>query len=595
MEDNFNDLLTRLNRADEYVKGWHSNVDRWRKLYKMRHYDKPPSKREIQYNDPTYTNTVDLAVGIMLGNSMRWHAYGMKPSSMEQEDTGHIEKLLDGILEASDEREESYQRYKLFQNFVRDGGGVLFSVFDPVIASQAIELETFYDDQANEQQVWTFKEVPIVTKVIDPKKFFCLPGGPKRWLLMGRKESISVLDVETKYKVRLPAYAHLSEETKSSMKGTLKDVWDWVTEEGQMVVRNTIMFDNSPIVGPRIMKGYKDLPYTFQFFKPSDEEAEDWQSILSPLEQSVALLERNVNRRSYQIDVYTGLPLITKTQPGRKVNIDPGLYNSINISPDEAIEFPTWPGNAPDVQMHMEFLRSRIQQSGFSDVMFGSGQNQIAGYALSQLGDQNRIRLEQPIKHIELMLRIWAHKTLRLLMSFAKDTKICVFGRQRGLDYMDFIDIKDLDGYKVRAEIRAHYPAEEQRKVAMASQARGVLSNHTILERYFDVEQPEDEEDRMIIEAVSKHPAVVQYSVIRELKARAEDGDEVAEQVLVQMENGGIAGEPGRPKEPVNQAQLTGTQSPTGQPVPQATGEQPGSSASEQMSDMANSAPSLME
>ena len=612
----FDELSGRINRAEAYVKDWHDNVDRWRRLYKMQHYDRAAGKREIQYNDPTYTNTVDLAVGIMLGNSMRWHSYGMSPSSTEQRDTSHVEKLLNGILEASDEREEAFQRYRLFQNFVRDGGGVLYSVFDPEIANRSRELTTYFDDEANEQQVWTFKEVPIVTKVIDPKKFFCLPGGPHRWLVMGRYEKMTVLDAELKYGVKLNGYSHLSEDAKSQTYGVLKDVWDWVTVESPMMVdgqqvynqvlgkpehnktmkvRNTVIFDNQPVRGPMIMEGYKDLPYTFQFFKPAEEDAEDWQSILTPLEGSVSMLERGVNRRSYQIDLYTGLPLVTKTQPGRKINIDPGLYNHINITPDETIEFPTWPGNAPDVEMHMNFLRSRIQQSGFSDVMFGSGQNQIAGYALSQLGDQNRIRLEQPIKHIELMLRIWAHKTLRLLMSFAKGTKICVFGHQRGIDFMDFIAIENLDGYRVRAEIRAHYPAEEQRKVAMATQSRGQLSNYTIMERFYDIEQPDDEEERMIIEQVSKHPAVLEYSVIKHLKERAEAGDEVAEMVLAKMQQGGVPGEPGRPQNPPNQAQLTGSQSPTGQPVPQAMGQTPGGSAAEQMSSMANEAPSLME
>jgi hypothetical protein len=115
------------------------------------------------------------------------------------------------------------------------------------------------------------------------------------------------------------------------------------------------------------------------------------------------------------------------------------------------------------------------------------------------------------------------------------------------------------------------------------------------MERFYDIEQPEDEEERMIIEQVSKHPAVLQYSVITHLKERAEAGDEVAAMVLQQMQQGGLPGEAGRPKEPPNQAQLTGSQSPTGQPVPQAMGETPGGSPADMMSSMANESPSLME
>lgn len=609
----FLDVLMKYNRAMAYVKDWHVNVERWQRLYNMGHYAKTASKREIQYNDPTFTNTVDLAVGIMLANQLRWHAFGFTPTHSEQKDTGKIEKLLEGILSVNDEREERYQRFELFQNFVRDGGGIIYSVFDPEVAERTRKLTTIATPEGSEQK-WMFNEVPICTKIVDPLKFFCLPGGPKRWLMVGRKESMTVLEVEVQYNVRLEKYAHLSENDKTTQIGEFVDAWDWVMVESpvlksdgtpaynevlgkpetykHMAIRNTVMFDQIPLRGPTIMQGYIDLPYTVQFYKPTGKEPSKWQSILSPLEDSVALLERSFNRRAYQIDVYTSLPLVTKTQPGRKIQIDPGLYNSVSISPDESIEFPTWPGNSPDLQMHMDFLRSRIQQSGFSDVMFGQGNGDAAGYAMAQLGDQNRIRLEQPIKHIELLLTTWAKKTLSLLDAFASGTSICVYGRQKGVDYVDYVDVTDLSGYQVRSEIRPTYPNEEQRKVAMATQVKGLMSNYRILEKYLGEEQPEDEEQRMLIEKVTNHPASVDYVVRRELTKRAKAGDEVAAMTLQSMQN--ISGEAGRPDGGPNPMQPTGLQSSTGQPVPQATGgEVAGRSAQDVQNSMANARPSM--
>jgi len=600
INEQYIDVLNKTDRAITYMKDWHTNVDRWQKLYNMAHYAKQAGKREIQYSDPTFTNTVDLAVGIMLANQLRWHAFGFTPSMTEQSDTGMIEKLLEGILSANDEREERYQRFELFQNFVRDGGGILYSVFDPEIAERSRKLVEKVTPEGVTTQ-WVFTEVPLCVKVIDPSKFFALPGGPKRWLLMGRKETMSVLDVEILYGIKIDKYSHLTEAEKATALGEFRDVWDWVSVNDEtavksMAVRNTLMFDSIPLRGPEIMEGYTDLPYKVQFYKPTGDTPSKWQSILSPLEDTVTLLERSFNRRAYQIDVYTGLPLVMKTQPGRKINIDPGLYNSISISPDESIEFPTWPGNSPDLQMHMDFLRSRIQQSGFSDVMFGQGSGEAAGYAMAQMGDQNRIRLEQPIKHIELLFTAWAKQSLALLEHFASGTSICVYGHQRGLDYFDYVDVKNLEGYQVRAEIRPTFPNEEQRKVAMASQVKGMMSNYRILEKYLGEEQPEDEEERMFLEKVTQHPASVQYAVMKELKKRADAGDEVAAMTLqsMQQQPGGITGEPGRPAEGPNPAQLTGLQSPTGQPVPQAMGETPGQAPAEVQAGMATAKPSLM-
>jgi hypothetical protein len=349
-----------------------------------------------------------------------------------------------------------------------------------------------------------------------------------------------------------------------------------------------------PIMGPRIMENYTDLPYTIQFFKPTGKEPDQWHSILKPLESSVALLERSFNRRAKQIDVFTGLPLVTKTQPGRVVRIDPGLYNHLQLTPDESVEFPVWQGNPPDMNFHMEFLRARIQQSGYSDVMFGSGVSQVAGYALSQLGDQNRIRLEQPIAHLELLLTHWAKKSLKLLNVFAAGMHIAVYGQHRGKDYFEYVEVDDLMRYSVRAEIRPSFPNEETRKTAMATQVKGTLSEYTIMERYLGIEQPDDEEERKMIEAVSRHPISIQYSIMTELKRRVEDeGDKVAEMVLQQLQAGQVPGAaPGQPAP--NPEQLTGTQSANGQPVPQATGGlPPGQSEEEVMTSMANAAPGM--
>jgi hypothetical protein len=614
-QDQFIDVLLKTQRAVEYMKDWHANVERWQKLYDMAHYPKAAGQRETQYSDPTFTNTVDLAVGIMLANQLRWHAFGFTPTHKEQRDTGKIEKLLEGILSSNDEREERYQRFELFQNFVRDGGGILYSVFDPEIADRSRQLVNEPSPEGTSSR-WVFSEVPVCVKVINPLKFFALPGGPKRWLLMGRKETMSVLDVELLYGVRIEKYGHLTENERANTLGEFMDVWDWVTVQTpvtdnsgvpaynrvlgkpettkSMAVRNTLIFDGIPLRGPAIMNGYKDLPYKVQFYKPTGADPKKWQSILSPLEDSVTLLERSFNRRAYQIDVYTGLPLVTKTQPGRKINIDPGLYNSVSISPDESIEFPTWPGNAPDLQMHMEFLRSRIQQSGFSDVMFGQGNGDSAGYAMAQLGDQNRIRLEQPIKHIELLFTAWAKQTLGLLESFAGGVSICVYGHQKGVDYFDYVKVEDFDGYQIRAEVRPTFPNEEQRKVAMASQVKGMMSNYKILEKYLGEEQPEDEEQRMFIEKVTQHPASVQYAVMKELKKRADAGDEVAAMTMQSMQ-GNVAGQQGRPKDAPSPMQPMGMPSADGQPISQAVGGPvAGQSAQDVQSNMANQAPSLM-
>lgn len=588
--DELKEVMARITRAEQYAKKWHDNIEKWRALYDMHHYRVKPKRGEIQYNDPTFINTVDLAVGIMLGNDLQWRSFGFAPSRAEQLDTGKLEKLMDGVMAINSERAEKLIPYHLYLNFTRDGGGVLYSVCDPSILKmkKLVEMPNSQSPTGLEGR-WKFPEVPISTMVVDPLNVILLPGGAKRWLCVGIKEDRSILDVEIEYDVRIERHRGLTEETKASTKGKFYNVWDFTGPA--MEVRNTIIFEGQPIRPPRVMEGYDDLPFAINFFKPVSDEPDTWQNIMVPLESSVTLLERGFNRRARQIDVFTGLPMVVKTQPGRTVTVDPGLYNSVTISTDEEISFPAWPGNAPDMQMHLEFLRSRIQQSGFSDVMFGSGQNQVAGFALSQLGDQNRIRLEPPIKHMELLLTIWAKKTLALLKYFADDSIICVYGKQKGQDYQDEIDMRKVEGYTIKAEIRASFPSEKQRNVAMSTQVKGTLSMYTIMQEYLGIEQPEDEEKRKLIEAATHHPLMLQYAMVAELNAMAANGDQAAAIVLQQMQQGQIqnaSGQEGRPEEPNNPEQLTGLASPTGQPPPQAAGgAPPGQSIPEQQDRMA--------
>lgn len=592
MNDEFNQILQRVSSARTFAEKWQKNIQKWRALYDMR-----PATAQIndEYRDPTHANAVDLAVGIILGNKMRWHAFGTNPSKREQKDTGSIEKLLQATWDVNNRREEKSNEYELILNFVRDGGGVLYSVFDPALAQEKANVIEVIDPESEEGtvQLPAFMESPIRVQVIDPNKLILLPGGPKRWLLIGRRERMSVLDVQINYPLaNYERFAHLSEMDKSTVMGDFIDVWDFVTVDGRPVVRNTVIFEGIPLIGPRLMPQYPDLPYTIQFFKPVGEDPENWKNIMSAQESSVELLERAINRRSKQIDIYTALPLISKTQTGRVVQLDGGLFNHVNMGTDETIEFPKWQGNPPDVQVHVDFLRSRVNQSGFSEVMFGMG-GDSAGYALAQQGDQNRIRLEQPIRHIELLLTTWARKCLDMLDVFAAGTSICIYGSYQGRDFNEHIMVDDFKGYAVSAEIRASFPAEETRKVAMATQAKGTLSNYTILERYFDIEQPEDEQDRQLIEIVSAHPSVVQYTIMKELAERAQDGDEVAAKVLEMMQNMEGQGA-GRPENPNNPEQLTGTASPTGQPTPQEKGmPPPGQSAESQMMGAVGNMPKM--
>ena len=605
------EITTYLTQAKRDSEKWHKKIGKRRALYNLQHYSGSPLPGEIRFSDPTPQNVVDLFVGVMLANEIDWRAHGWSPSLLEERDSSHIEKYIQGVLETNIERTETNIVFDVIRDFGRDGAGILYSVWDPVIAEMAettiqVPAQGGMSPQGEPglKEIRAFTETPITLEAVDPTSIFLIAGGPRRWSKVFRLQQISVYDIEHLFGVSLMKYDRLNEQAKRQQKGTLIDYWcitNKVTtqpiggqQQEQMpaaplgeipedievkrsyVVQHALVFEDS-IVWPLEDTPYPDIPFTIAFFKPVDRnKPEMWgDSILDPLVEPLKFMEFIVNRAMQQINVYTNLPLVAKALSSRKIDVDANIVDLVHLEPDEDLGFPTWPGNAPDFARREDFFQRRLQQSGFSDVMYGLGPSTVSGFALSQLSDQNRIRLEQPRQHLELLFSIWAKKVLKLTAIFAGDAAIRVSGRMRGRDFAEQVFSSDFGDYTIKARFKPEFPNDQVRNHAMGTQTAGVLSESTRMERYFNVDQPDEERKKRMQEAALNHPAMQQYAVITALLELAQDGDSGAALALQQLMAAGAGqGGPAGPGGPAPEAPL-GLQSATGQPTAQAAGELP--------------------
>lgn len=602
------DIVARITRATSACKPWHDAIKMRRRLYDFEHYPNAANKGEHRYIDPTYTNTVDLSVGILLGNEMKWHVINWKQDVAAQISSDSIEKFLAGLIEINNFREEYNIPYEVYKHFTRDGAGVLYSPWDPNIANRAIieidELDE--EEETSVKQSVVYDEPPIMVQVIDPLKIIADVGGPKRWNMVACMEEMTVADVEERFGVVLDGYKGSSLEDKRAAKGNLIDYWSLESvpktkkiggkslKYTEPQVKFAVLFNDEFIKTPKVAVGYKDLPYTIGFFMPIDRDIpEKWgRSIIDPLIPSVELLEISVNRRQHQIDVYSSLPIMARTRGGKKLVFDPGMaQNVVNMDIEDEVSFPIWPGNAPDVREQIDFVRARVQQSGFSDVMFGSGNSQVTGYALSQLGDQNRIRLEQPVTHLEMMWSQWAKKVLDLTEFFAGPKKVRVYGRSRGQDFSEMVQGDGLSKFLVKCEIKPEFPNEKVRNHAMATQVKGLLDDITIMENYLGIEQPTDIQTRKIAQQALNNPIMMQYAMIKQFRELATTDKDAAltlrllEQSMMPPTQGAQGSNPEQP---------LGLQSANGQPTPQAMGGMPpGQGDAAMVQDMAGFSPNM--
>jgi hypothetical protein len=558
-------VLYRIDLARAFTKGWHENIKRWRKLYNFDHYfdQRPALPHESRYADPTFTNTVDLAVGIFIANEMIWKASSWKPTAQMDRVTSAAEKYLAGLVDVNSDRNGYDIRYEVDTHFVRDGGAVLYTVWDGAIAKRTISTETFFDYDGNEYTAPVYSEPPLRVQVIDPLNILLLPGGTGRWAVMARTEVKSVFDVETMFAVELKEFKHLDFNAKLNLKHDLVDYWEIkIQPDSTEVLQHAIVYAGNfvPDYELKVVEGYAEFPFAVSFYKPTDRmDSRSWQSILTPLETPVLELEKSINRRQRQIDMFSSLPLVAKTNQGRQIALDPGLGNIVNLSLDEDFGFPQWTGNPPDVERQIEFFRSRVQQSGFSDVMYGGGASDVSGYALSQLGDQNRIRLEQPLLHLETLWSWWAKQATHLTEYFSGSAVLRVYGKSKGVVFSSEIKGEDLRGLHVVCEIKPEFPNEQVRKHAMASQVRGLLSEFTIMQNYLGIQQPDEERLRKLQESAETNPIAVQYGMMNALMEMAKAGDTVAEKILQTLQQQ-IVGQAGRPEEPPNPSESLGVE-----------------------------------
>lgn len=609
ISNDMTEVLTLYHESKISCSGWHENIKRWRRYYDFEHYTKKPLPGEERFSDPTFTNVVDLAVGILLANEVEWKVSSWNPSLVNQKMASRIEKMISGVIDIAGEREEDHLYYSSFLHFVRDGAAVIYTTWDTTLAEEYKGRFPIPDQQMMDVVEYEgYSKPPIRVEIIDPLKLFMLPGGPHRWLYMFRTEEMSVYNVEKLFGVTIDRFNYMTMQQKMQSMNDLVDIWRYVEKEepivetvetidpetGQIIVeemdtgetqkikmfQNGLMYAGIPIWDMEDMPGIKSFPYTVGFFKPVDRnDSTKWgHNIMAPMETSVLKLEKAVNRRDRQITRYTGLPLQIKTMQGRKVMVDAAFGNTIEMAPDESLEFPKWWGNPPDVDRHIEYLRSRVQQSGFADVMFGAGMGEGTGYALSQLSDQNRIRLAQPRVHLEMFWSRVGRKIVELATTYAEGEVMRVYGVRKGKDFMEQIIMENMEDFLIKAKIKPEFPNDKTRNHAMATQVRGQLPDTYIMEKYLDVDQPDDLMDLRMQEQAMQHPKMIQYSIMSTMKELADSGDEAAKVILQEMQmevQAKQAQAQTAQKAPNPEQPMGGMPSSTGEPTQQEQGAQP--------------------
>lgn len=573
-----NTLLELVKTAEQNLRKRDDRITRYRALYNMEHYSPgaikgmPPeyervlNKYSYQANDAT--NVVNLTVGILSHNALKVEAFTYRETKDANRRAGDIERLVSGLIRMNCVEQEVDLHNDMIHNMTIDGGVGIRTLWvdrfdtEQVESPEVDEMDAALGAQQKSTEV--IVGVPTRIDVIPLSNLIYLPGGPKgRWFMVGMRDERTIDDVRSEFPEFRPDAIGAS-----AMQQTCRfyDLWFWgANKEGKQAVFNAVVADNEVIRAPEEMVGYTDLPYTVGFFIPTqDKKAENWGlSQLFTIEEDIRMLENRINHQNRMLDIAANLPLIAKTRDGRPIDVDATYGTVVNMGTEESLDFVRPFTEPPDHSQIVAFAKDSISNGSYPPVTYGAG-NGPSGYGLSQMAEGGRIRLEQPKRQIELMWEVAIRKMLGLYQKFAADKAIQVFGEYKGEPYvLRDLTGADTKGWFVQVKIDPRFPQDEARMVALGNQLLAIrgISKRTAQEKYFNIDDPDRESDRLLVEQYEASPQLMQALMMEAAKAY---GIEIPEQAP-------SGGSP--PRQPVSQPLMSNPEQ--GVLPPQAAGGMP--------------------
>lgn len=507
------------------------------RLYYLQHYGKrSPGSIEgtikgkkgtiAQVNDATVQ--VETMRSLINVKELRIKVFPRWISGPELEAGSEVERWLWGVISANDDRLESLKvRDILLFDALRLGWAAAYTYWDGQIARDSQMLfppEMMQQSQGQGQERGTDQGVPVITEcpIIIEKisPYFVYPelgGRHGRWrshLIIEPKKRAQ--EVYEEWGVKPKALRKAKPDSKHLVTVEYTVYWGWEyledpeTGESHWWVVNCVMADNEIIRPPTIMENYDALPITIFFCVPTGDPRWEYMSLsaLFPIHLHIKLLDHLLSRLHKQVDQATNMPLAQRVGRSGKatpIQLDKNLYNVVQLQPEENLEYVKWPGNAPDFHALVGTEQQKIQEGGFSSLAVGAA-IPISGIAASRLWESQYIKLVTPTKMHEAGLKTVLRKVKSLAAKYAPQTPISVLSNYPKASGNVMLMGMDLEPYTLDAELAGELPMDSFRKKALGMQIcqlppeQRPLSLRTIVEDYFDIDQPEEEHYKKLIE-----------------------------------------------------------------------------------------------
>jgi hypothetical protein len=387
------------------------------------------------------------------------------------------------------------------------------------------------------EPVARFKELPIVLQSVDPKNVFVRHGGAKgiQYLFYSAKRTIEDIVAELGEAVLPERYLLMDWKERLDKDVWFMEYWGW---NDALRLQSALLIGDSSDEEPGewlngyeldVVEGYDDIPYVafYCYRTPSTQPELRMRGMLDTTKDLVHMQEKLLSASLHAVKMFAIMPLVATEGTGSPIDVPTGIGTVVHLRQGQSLSFPQWPGTPPDLTRLLTIAEDKIQESGFPSVTYGQGPGGTSGYAIGQYNEGARARLNLPRANAEMAMTQICHLMMELAATFSPNTALPVWGHLRNKTFYTELTGMQMRGHVVEVKIASDLPIDQIRNATLGAQlkAQGALSDRTIQERYFGVEDTEGEAEQMAIERAQRHPLT---QLIAMGRALAVDADPMA-------------------------------------------------------------------
>lgn len=372
------------------------------------------------------------------------------------------------------------------------------------------------------------------------------------------------------------------------------DIWTLIREKSgdtadvsfqQLWTRDTLTYAVEGEIVHHQKHKYGSPPYVYSFGQgiSTRDPGKMGMSLLYPLRFLLPYLDRLLSQKGTAIRLWCWPTPVLKQSvqlsvtgpeggpaPLRSLEVVPGKL--VSLYPDEELTFLVWEGNGPDADEMVSLIMTMIERAGLADVLYGQGSTGDSGYLVNQLIAAARMKLKPLVAHanrsIQAMIRcLWD------IVEYQIKQTVYVYETGKGRGWIG-IGPDDLGGYRqVEVTLNPIMPVDAYARSSQAiNELRAGLRSRRSAMEMIGIEQPDEEEQRILVDQWKQSPQVQQLLVNEAIKRaglKLQEPEPGPAQVLQQL--------PGMPPalQQVAQQQLGSQPPPEAEGMPGAGGVPP--------------------